>query len=353
MRVLEKCIAEWPMPEVREQIDNLRAAFSADMSKPFSLRSSFPYGTPSSGSHSPGGRRSSEPPQQRAGVQMDSSFQPPVLQHSYSYQYTTSADPITGNDGSFPDYNQDPGNRYHALPSAEHSGAMPSPGEQAQQWNPTPIIDQFNMAFALPQSALAPPPVCTYGSSPPLMTPPTMPAQNIHAQMHRLQQQQQQQQQHNQMSAMQHPSFTTSPPSLNPDMSTSYMTPRSMAQTTPSAAYMTPSPPIEPPPQMLSAQAAATANAQAFIIQQQMQAQLMQQAQAVQAQQQLQQQPLTIQQTAQGFGFQPPPPPQPVPVPVYATARQWQQAVANVIDPGGLKRKWNFDNEFASVMHSH
>lgn len=344
------------MPEVREQIDNLRAAFSADMSKPFSLRASFPYGTPSSDSYSPGGRRSSEPPQQRAGIQIESSFQPPSLQHSYSYQYTTAVDPVAANNSAFSEYNRDASGQYHALPAADHVGTMTSPVEQAQQWNPTPIIDQFNMAFALPQSALAPPPPSTYGSSPPLTTPPPMPAQNIHAQMHRLQQQQQQQQ-HNQLSAVQHPTFSATSPCLDPDMSTSYMTSGSMAQTTPSAAYLTPSPPIEPPPRMLSAQAAANANAQAFLIQQQMQVQMLQQSQAAQqSQQQLQQQPLTLQQTAQGFGFQPPPQPpplQPQAVPVYATARQWQQAVANVIDPGGLKRKWNFDNEFASAMHSH
>jgi len=34
------------------------------------------------------------------------------------------------------------------------------------QWNPTPIIDQFTTAFAIPPSALAPP-SSLYGSSPP------------------------------------------------------------------------------------------------------------------------------------------------------------------------------------------
>lgn len=47
MRILEQCISFWPMPHVRAQIDALREAFSADTSKPFVLKRSFPYGSPS------------------------------------------------------------------------------------------------------------------------------------------------------------------------------------------------------------------------------------------------------------------------------------------------------------------
>jgi hypothetical protein len=36
------------MPDMRAQIDALREAFSADTSKPFTLRTSFPYPSPSS-----------------------------------------------------------------------------------------------------------------------------------------------------------------------------------------------------------------------------------------------------------------------------------------------------------------
>ena len=46
MRVLEQCISAWPMPETRAQIDALREAFSADLTRPFVLRPSFPYGSP-------------------------------------------------------------------------------------------------------------------------------------------------------------------------------------------------------------------------------------------------------------------------------------------------------------------
>ena len=46
MRILEKCSAAWPMPDMQHQIDALREAFSADIRKPFVLKHSFPYGSP-------------------------------------------------------------------------------------------------------------------------------------------------------------------------------------------------------------------------------------------------------------------------------------------------------------------
>lgn len=47
MRILETCSTAWPMPEIQAQIDSLRLAFSADMQRPFDLKPSFPYGSPS------------------------------------------------------------------------------------------------------------------------------------------------------------------------------------------------------------------------------------------------------------------------------------------------------------------
>jgi len=46
MRVLEKCTSSWPMPDMQQQIDALREAFSADTRKPFVLKATFPYGSP-------------------------------------------------------------------------------------------------------------------------------------------------------------------------------------------------------------------------------------------------------------------------------------------------------------------
>lgn len=46
MRILEKCAPVWPMPEMQQQVNALRQAFSADITKPFELKPSFPYGSP-------------------------------------------------------------------------------------------------------------------------------------------------------------------------------------------------------------------------------------------------------------------------------------------------------------------
>jgi hypothetical protein len=46
MRILETCTPAWPMPEMHEQVNNLRKAFSVDTTKPFELKPSFPFGSP-------------------------------------------------------------------------------------------------------------------------------------------------------------------------------------------------------------------------------------------------------------------------------------------------------------------
>ena len=51
MRILEQCTPHWPMPEVHAQIDGLRVAFSADTSRPFELKPSFPFGSPNTQPH--------------------------------------------------------------------------------------------------------------------------------------------------------------------------------------------------------------------------------------------------------------------------------------------------------------
>lgn len=51
MRILEQCSGAWPMPEIQAQIDSLRLAFSADINRPFELKSTFPYGSPSEPYH--------------------------------------------------------------------------------------------------------------------------------------------------------------------------------------------------------------------------------------------------------------------------------------------------------------
>ena len=53
MRMVEKIMGAWPMPEVQRQVNAVREAFSADVRKPFVLKPTFPYGSPTSSSATP------------------------------------------------------------------------------------------------------------------------------------------------------------------------------------------------------------------------------------------------------------------------------------------------------------
>jgi hypothetical protein len=46
MRILEDCMRLWPTPEIQAQVNNLRKALSADITKPFKLKPGFPLETP-------------------------------------------------------------------------------------------------------------------------------------------------------------------------------------------------------------------------------------------------------------------------------------------------------------------
>lgn len=52
VRLMEKVMEVWEMPELRPQVDAIREAFSADIRKPFMLKPSFPYGSPHPSDHS-------------------------------------------------------------------------------------------------------------------------------------------------------------------------------------------------------------------------------------------------------------------------------------------------------------
>jgi hypothetical protein len=46
MRLLEQLTPYYSLQDVRKQIDGLREAFSADTTKPFELKTGFPFGSP-------------------------------------------------------------------------------------------------------------------------------------------------------------------------------------------------------------------------------------------------------------------------------------------------------------------
>ncbi|ORX94520.1 hypothetical protein BCR34DRAFT_499193 [Clohesyomyces aquaticus] len=163
MRILETCTPLWPMPEMHQQVDTLRQAFSADVSKPFELKPSFPFGSPqavpqSSPLSNEGSYRSRLPSQHSP------------LDHPGQVNYHTHpiTPPISASD-------QDP----KADSPVAQSMVMMATGQRAPhtttgmqmqesvQWNPQRIFDQWNVAFGTP------PPSTSSQSSPPLRPPPT------------------------------------------------------------------------------------------------------------------------------------------------------------------------------------
>ncbi|QQK45521.1 Zn(2)-C6 fungal-type DNA-binding domain [Penicillium digitatum] len=118
MRILETCSTAWPMPEIQAQIDSLRLAFSADMHRPFELKPSFPYGSPSEPYHP-------SPP-------MDAHYHP-HLNQLHSRSDTSSQIQSLG--------------MVAHQPSTTHPLDAPSVDET--HWDPTRIITQWDMAFSV------------------------------------------------------------------------------------------------------------------------------------------------------------------------------------------------------------
>jgi hypothetical protein len=142
------------MPELEAQINALRVAFSANIDRPFELKPSFPYGSPS------------EPYQ--PSPPLDSQYHhlqhPPNPQYDHPRQIPHPSQTLTppisaGASDSRTDSPQYPptfGQSHgQTAPSMPTHNSVPMP--ENVQWNPTPIIDQWNTAFAIPPSAMAPP----------------------------------------------------------------------------------------------------------------------------------------------------------------------------------------------------
>jgi len=151
------------MPEMHQQVNNLRLAFSADITKPFELKPSFPFGSPqvvaqTSPTSNSGSYRSRLPSQHSP------------LDHPGQINYHTH--PITPPiSTSEHDTKADsPVAQSLVMMASGQRAPQPSTGMQMQepvQWTPQPILDQWNTAFGTP------PPSATTQSSPPLKPPPT------------------------------------------------------------------------------------------------------------------------------------------------------------------------------------
>ncbi|KAL2023263.1 hypothetical protein VTK56DRAFT_3386 [Thermocarpiscus australiensis] len=175
MRILEKCMSAWPMPDMQKQIDSVREAFSADIRKPFVLKPTFPYGSPHSATHpSPPGR------------QLDTQIPPQV---SFTNQPLTpmSAGPLDSKSDS-------PAVQSLTTMASGHGSQGPGvtqtlPLTEAPAWNPSRIFDQWNTTFGAPQMTPSPPSVTAQvgtlgvGSSGPAQTQGLQGMQTVQAQL--------------------------------------------------------------------------------------------------------------------------------------------------------------------------
>ncbi|KAF7629811.1 hypothetical protein F9C07_2287458 [Aspergillus flavus] len=147
MRILERCSSAWPMPEMQAQIDSLRLAFSADVNRPFELKPTFPYGSPSEPYHP------SPPP-------LDSQYQPHVSQVSGGVRGRVGYNPypITPPISASTEDSKSDCSQLHSLgmmpPQPVSSQSLNAPLVDENSWDPTRIITQWDMAFSMAPSTV-------------------------------------------------------------------------------------------------------------------------------------------------------------------------------------------------------
>lgn len=158
MRILERCISSWPMPDMQQQIDALREAFSADTRRPFVLKPSFPYGSPGAPVHR-------SPP--RGNVHLQPSSQAAIDQHNLEHPNAHQQPQV-----SYPSHPISPPISAGGVDTKSDSPAVQSlvmmaTGQRANQqpmnnavpmvenssWNPSRIFDQWNTTFGTPPSS--------------------------------------------------------------------------------------------------------------------------------------------------------------------------------------------------------
>jgi hypothetical protein len=135
MRLLEECTPHWPMESMRKQVDGLREAFSADISKPFELKPAFPFGSPlTQPSELPISTTGSFRQPQLHQVPLDPSGQ---VSHNITYPLTPPIS-IVGEDFK----TDSPVRQPIGLLIGQTSAAPPPLQTNIQnQWNPTRIFE--------------------------------------------------------------------------------------------------------------------------------------------------------------------------------------------------------------------
>ncbi|KAF2203750.1 hypothetical protein GQ43DRAFT_366107 [Delitschia confertaspora ATCC 74209] len=163
MRILETCVPSWPLPEMHQQVNTLRQAFSADVNKPFDLKPSFPFGSPQVLPNSP--PLNNEGPYRPRLPSQHSPLEQSGQVHYYAHPISP---PISASDR---DHQADsPVAQSLVMMAAGQRAPQTAPAMQMQEqvpWNPNKIIDQWNIAFGTP------PPSSSSHSSPPLRPPPS------------------------------------------------------------------------------------------------------------------------------------------------------------------------------------
>jgi hypothetical protein len=178
MRIMEKVIEVWQMPELQKQIDAVREAFSADTRKPFVLKPSFPYGSPhpSNSSASPRGAQSYRPAMDRRGLPQQTLDTQSAQQVSYTSHPITP--PISA--GPMDSKSDSPLQSLVVMPPGTQGSGMPSnmaiPDHPA--WNPNRIFEQWQTTFGTAVNSESPSTTqespLNFGSSPGAMETPSL-----------------------------------------------------------------------------------------------------------------------------------------------------------------------------------
>ncbi|RKU48254.1 hypothetical protein DL546_005388 [Coniochaeta pulveracea] len=154
MRILEKVMNAWPMPDMQKQLNELRVAFSADIRKPFDLKPSFPYGSPASTHSSP--PRSNYPPTIARTQSIDQHLNTTANQQYRGHPITPpiSAGPVDSK-GDVQGMAMMMGNPGSQGPTMHQHVSL----ADVPAWNPAPIFASWNTAFGT--QPVQPPPVST------------------------------------------------------------------------------------------------------------------------------------------------------------------------------------------------
>jgi hypothetical protein len=179
MRILETCGPHFPMPEMQQQVNSLRQAFSVDITKPFEMKPTFPFGSPqvapqSSPLSNHGSYRSRHPSQA-------SPLEQPGQVNYHAHPITP---PISASDR---DAKADsPVAQSLVMMASGQRAPSSAAGMQMQepaQWNPQRIFEYVYSSFPATSSVLTkhsqwnvafgtPPPSASSQSSPPLRPGP-------------------------------------------------------------------------------------------------------------------------------------------------------------------------------------